>query len=137
MKLKPISGAVFSSFFAMALVGCASAPTHQQMAEADYGSPMTPEQCKSIAHEHISNLMRDPSASQFRADTECEKGWSHKAPLLGLDAAYGYIQSGQANGKNAFGAYVGFRKYQVLMKNGRVIRSCLADSDGLCLMSPR
>lgn len=119
----------------MVLAGCASAPTQQQIATADYGTPMTESQCLATAENHIAGLLKDPSSAQFRGETPCTKGWSGKAPLLGMAAVSGYVQTGQVNGKNSFGGYVGFRNYEVVMKNGRVMRSCIADQHGACLLT--
>ncbi|MCC8686085.1 hypothetical protein [Xanthomonas campestris] len=121
----------------LAVAGCASAPTQQAISSADYGTPMTPQECQTVAREHITRLLKDPSSAQFRDEPSCDRGWSGKAPLLGMEAAFGYTQTGQVNGKNAFGGYVGFRQYQVLMRNGRVVRSCMADQNGLCLLTNR
>jgi hypothetical protein len=30
-------------------------------------------------------------------------------PVLGMEAAFGYLQKVEVNGKNSFGGYVGFR----------------------------
>ena len=40
---------------------------------------------------------------------------------------------GSVNSKNRFGGYVGGKQYQVLIKNGRVIRYCMEYKVGLFL----
>lgn len=135
MKFTSINAVVAVSISAVLLTGCASAPTRQQISTADYGSPMTPSRCLAVAENHIASLLKDPSSAQFRGETSCTKGWSGKAPLLGMKAVFGYVQTGQVNGKNSFGGYVGFRTYEVIMKNGQVIRSCIADPNGACLLT--
>lgn len=86
-----------------------------------------------LAQQTISNKLKDPSSAQFRNEQPCFKGWMSSVPIMGLKAAFGYLQKGEVNGKNAYGGYVGFRPYMVLMRNGTVIRSCFTDADGICM----
>ena len=116
------------------LAACASGPTAMQIKNADYGRDMTPEECVKIAEEFVSNAMKDPSSAQFK-NSQCYKGYWNSVPLFGMPVAFGWIQAGEVNGKNSFGGYVGFRPYQILMKNGEVVRYCIADKDGLCITS--
>lgn len=118
----------------MALAGgCASAPSQQQISGADYGGFMSAEQCISLVEQTLRYKLKDPGSAQFIHGAPCTTGFSNNVPLLGMKAAFGYRQSGQVNGKNAFGGYVGFRKYEALLRDGRVVRYCIADDDGLCL----
>jgi hypothetical protein len=118
---------------AFGLAGCASAPNQQETANADYGRAMSPAECKTLAEQTISSKLKDPSSAQFRNEQPCFKGWMSSVPVLGIKAAFGYLQKGEVNGKNSFGGYVGFRPYMVLMKDGLVVRSCITDADGICL----
>ena len=133
MKITVANCAFVISFLSLWLTSCASAPTQQQIASANYGAAMAPEQCKSIAEESIANQLRDPGSAQFRNEQLCHQGWVSSVPLLGMKAAFGYVQRGEVNGKNAFGGYVGFRPFLVLIRDGVVVRSCITDSDGLCI----
>lgn len=117
----------------LCLGGCASAPTQQQIAAADYGRPMTQSECLSIAEQAIADQLKDPSSAQFRNEAPCHTGYSNNVPLLGRSAQFGYIQDGEVNGKNGFGGYVGFRPYHVLMRNGVVVVSCITDANGICM----
>ena len=118
---------------AINLAGCASAPNQQEMTSADYGREMPAEECKTLAEQTISSKLKDPGSAQFRNEQPCFKGWMSSVPLLGMKAAFGYLQKGEVNGKNSFGGYVGFRPYMVLIKDGTVIRSCITDADGICM----
>jgi hypothetical protein len=117
------------------LAGCASAPTQQEISHADYGQPMSQQQCLSISEAAIADQLKDPSSAQFRNEAPCHTGWVSSVPILGMKAAFGYVQRGEVNGKNSFGGYVGFRPYLVLMKNGGVVRSCITDQNGICIPS--
>lgn len=117
--------------------GCASAPTQQQIAAADYGAAMSPEQCKATAEQAIAYELKDPGSAQFRNEQPCYNGWVSSIPILGMKAAFGYIQKGEVNGRNSYGGYVGFRPFMVLMKDGAVVRSCITDNDGICMPAGR
>lgn len=115
-----------------AISGCASAPTSEQIANADYGRKMLPDECRTVVERAIAYSLKDPSSAQFRHQP-CYQGWAGSAPILGMSVAFGYVQQGEVNGKNSFGAYVGFRSYQALLRNGVVVRSCISDENGLCI----
>lgn len=116
--------------FALSLAGCASVPSQQEIAEADYGNPMSAADCKALAQHAIASRLNDPGSAQFRNEQPCFKSWSSSAPLYGMEKKFGYLQKGEVNSKNAFGGYVGFRPYTVLIRDGRVVRSRLTNSDG-------
>jgi hypothetical protein len=119
-------------FILILLGGCASAPNQQQMANADYGSPQTPAQCLTAVEEKVKYVMKDPSSVQWQHNS-CIKGYWSSVPIMGLPIAYGYFQSGSINAKNSYGGYVGFKPYQALIRNGRVVRYCVQDNDGMCV----
>lgn len=117
---------------AMALVsGCASLPTPEELSTADYGNDMTPEQCTAAVERTLSGTLKDPSSAQFR-HSPCIHGAMNSVPIMGLPVAYGWLQQGQLNAKNSYGGYVGFRQYIAIIRNGAVIRYCLAMENGTC-----
>lgn len=118
------------------LCACAAAPTSVEMSNADYGQDMTPQDCVRVAEGIIANSLRDPGAAQFR-HSPCQRGYWSSVPILGMPVAFGWFQRGEVNGKNAYGGYVGFRPYQVLMKDGAVVRYCIADQNGMCVPTGR
>lgn len=118
---------------ASCILGCASGPTQQQMANADYGQPMSTAECLVIAHRVIASQLKDPGSAQFRNEAPCHNGYSNNVPLMGRRAQFGYMQDGEVNGKNAFGGYVGFAPYHVLIRDGAVLVSCITNANGLCL----
>lgn len=120
--------------FAMSLLlfGCSVAPTQQEVADADYGTPQTPEQCIAAVESKVPYMMKDPSSVQWQHDGACSKGFWGSVPAAGLGIAYGYLQTGAINAKNSYGAYVGFASYQALVRDGRVIRYCVIDRNGMC-----
>jgi hypothetical protein len=127
-KLPKLAIGITVVFF---LASCASGPTQEQLASANHGRDMSSEECRLITESFISNTLKDPSSAQFR-HSNCSKGYWGSVPIKGMKVAFGWIQKGEVNGKNSFGGYVGFRSYQVLIKDGKVGRYCVSDKDGLC-----
>ena len=85
----------------------------------------------SDLYAKVANSLKDPLAAQFRNDSTCEKGtWSASFVKGGIE--YGWIQTGEVNGKNAFGGYVGFKPYKVIIRDGIVYRFCIANSLANC-----
>tara|TARA_B100000287_G_scaffold104052_1_gene96287 strand:+ start:467 stop:856 length:390 start_codon:yes stop_codon:yes gene_type:complete len=121
-------------FISLFLSSCASAPSSEELANADYGRLITTSECKSIAEARIRSTLKDPSSAIFTSNG-CTSGYWHSVPVMGLPIAYGYLQSGTVNAKNSFGGYVGARSYSVLIRNGIVVRYCIVDDDGLCFPS--
>ena len=119
------------------LPACAALPTPEQAAQADYGRPHSAAECVALAAPTIAETLKDPSAAQFRHGPACERGYWSSAPLFGMPVAYGWLQRGLVNGKNAYGGYVGFRPYRALIRDGVVMRYCVTDHDGLCIPSGR
>lgn len=116
------------------LAACASGPTKEQLANANYGRDMSPTECVAVSERVIANSLKDPGSAQFR-HSQCFKGHWGSVPILGMGVEFGWIQQGEVNGKNSYGGYVGFRPYQVLIKNGTVVRYCISDKDGICVPS--
>jgi hypothetical protein len=114
------------------LSACASAPTEEQLRNADYGSYQSPATCVQLVEARIRATMKDPYGAQFNHGS-CIKGWVSSVPIMGLPVAFGYYQTGSVNGKNSYGGYVGFRPYLALVRDGRVIRYCVTDNEGLCI----
>ena len=114
---------------ALALGGCASAPTDEEIRDADYGNPVEAGECIRVAQDFIAAQLIDPGSAQFR-NVSCHRGWEGNVPISGLAATFGYRFVGSVNGKNRFGGYVGFRTFTgVVRDNGygpRVVRYCIA-----------
>ena len=108
---------------------CSSNRSAERLANADYGSELGSDECRTIAEETIANGMRDPSSAQFRNST-CSKGVWDAVPLFNMRRAYGWVQEGEVNGRNVFGGSGGFRPYKVLIRNGSVVRYCIRERAG-------
>ncbi len=106
------------------LAACASGPTAEELRTADYGREISAEECAEIAEKLIRPQMKDPYSANF-VHQPCFKGIAQKVPIAGLPVHFGYIQNGTVNAKNSFGAYVGAKKYHVVINNGDVLRHCV------------
>jgi hypothetical protein len=118
------------------LASCASGPTKSQLENADYGREMSSVECVSIAESIISSGLKDPSSAQFKHGRLFKGHWN-SVPILGMGVVFGWIQQGEVNGKNSYGGYVGFKSYQVLIKDGKAVRWALRGSDGLLVPRER
>jgi len=114
------------------ITSCASYPDAEEIASADYGTYVSPSECKSIAEATIKFGLKDPSSAVF-SHSSCSTGYWNSVPIMGLPIAFGYMQTGTVNAKNSFGGYVGAKGYSVLIRNGNVIRWCINNEDGLCI----
>jgi hypothetical protein len=112
--------------------GCASAPSQEQMQNANYGRDLSSVECTEVAERVVADTLKDPGAAQFR-NMPCSKGYWKSVPIMGMGVEFGWIQKGEVNGKNSFGGYVGFRPYQVLIRDGVAIRYCVSDQNGVCI----
>lgn len=121
-------------FVLLIFSSCASKPTDIELRYAYYGQSMSEEECAKIADEHISMSLKDPYSAQFK-NSKCYRGYWPSVPILLLPLEFGYVQDGYVNAKNAYGVYVGFRPYRTLIRDGKVIRSCISDEDGVCIPS--
>lgn len=128
-----------SFFAALCLVplisSCASAPDQKEIAAADYGSPVSANDCEQLATSLITKLMKDPESVKFDNFT-CSKGWEGKVPIAGAPSTYGYRFTGLVNAKNSFGGYTGSTPFKGIVRddgNGaRVVRYCIVD-DEICM----
>jgi hypothetical protein len=101
---------------AAALVGCASLPTPEQSASADYGS--YPENHESIVKGYYAQVLKDPESARYGTITTPQKYWLGNR----FDGAkYGYLVCATLNAKNSYGGYVGNQTDGLLIRNGSII----------------
>lgn len=98
------------------LASCVSAPTAEQMQNADYGN--YPDNYETIIKSYMSRLLKDPVSATYDCGS-ANKGWAGGG--LSGPIQYGYGVSCYINAKNSFGGYVGAKKYNFLIRNGQVV----------------
>lgn len=98
------------------LAGCASLPTAQEAASADYG-PM-PTNYEQIVKTYYGTTLKDPDSAQYRNISSPRQYW------LGdrfTGAKYGYLVCVTLNAKNSYGAYVGYKTDGLLIQYDSVV----------------
>lgn len=97
-------------------VSCATAPTQQELANADYGK--YPTNYEDIIRNHMFGLLKDPYSAQYQYAGSPAKGWAYF--LMQSDFGYGVCV--RINAKNSFGGYMGYNRNFFLIRNDRVIQ---------------
>ena len=102
------------------LVGCAaSPPTAEELAKADYGTPITQQAAQDKALSWLKVVLKDPSSAQYEWGT-VQQGWARTAPIEGGELVWGYRLDAKVNAKNSFGAYIGYKPYFFMFRNGEL-----------------
>lgn len=107
-----------------AAAGCATAPTAEEAANADYGPRPTADEFRSTVEAAIKRKLKDPGSAQFQYPYPAMIGWFTQP--FGKPTLYGYWTCGLVNAKNSFGGYTGFGFFTAVYNNGRVIHSGVA-----------
>lgn len=101
---------------AILLAGCASKPTPQDLASADYGT--YPSDYEEIVKKYMDMRLKDPDSARYEFINSPKTGWNSWG-----GRKYGYIVCALVNAKNSYGGYTGSQIYYFMIKNGRVIDS--------------
>jgi hypothetical protein len=113
---------------AAALSGCASMPSADKIASADYGTPISTEDATALVTSYMKSTAKDP----YSLKVECgsvRTGWTQNK-FTSSSFIAGYMIDCGVNGKNSFGAYVGVRNYRFVIRNGSVVRLMEQMSNG-------
>jgi len=110
------------------LGGCASMPSAEKLASADYGTPITTEEATSLVTSYMKGTAKDP----YSLKVECgsvRQGWTQNK-FTSSSFIAGYMIDCGINGKNSFGAYVGVRNYRFIIHDGSIARVMEQMSNG-------
>jgi hypothetical protein len=114
--------------FLLVLSACASGPpTQAEMASADYGASISQDEAVTKAKQFFARYLKDPFSAQYDWGNVQPDNWRH-ARIYGGGLVFGYVLQVNVNAKNAFGAYIGFRRYAFVFKNG-VIETIYGEQD--------
>ena len=116
---------VFAVAMVAAMTSCASAPTDDEIASADYGTAQTLEDCQRAVRAWFQANLKDPESARYEWDAPCQKGYLpgfYDIERGQFPATFGYIQRGQYNAKNSFGGYGNREPFTAVIFNGRVLR---------------
>jgi hypothetical protein len=108
----------------MLLASCATLPPTQHeiaavVAETGYGTPLTIDWQAAIKQWFFATL-KDPLSAQY-VFSQPVKGAVREAPIDGGKVVAGYLVHVQVNGKNSYGAFVGFREYTFFFRNNQIV----------------
>lgn len=104
---------------AVAIGGCAGAPSDADLRKADYGSPISQDAAERQAVAYLETKLKDPGSAEYKW-SPVERGWARDPVITGGAVYYGYLLVGQVNARNSYGGYVGYRKYQFMFQNGKL-----------------
>lgn len=106
---------------AFALAGCASGPTPQDIASADYGSDIQQDEAESQIKSYFNRSLKDPESARY-GFSEVEKGHIIGNAFQGSPLYVGYTVYAKVNAKNSYGGYTGDKGYLFLFQNGRLAK---------------
>ena len=99
------------------LSGCVAKLTPEQIKSADYGA--YPNNYESIVKEYYEAVAKDPDSLKYKEITKPQKYWINDFGTY----KFGYMSCVTLNGKNSYGAYVGYKTDGILIYNGKVIHT--------------
>jgi hypothetical protein len=83
--------------FLLLMAGCATAPTQQELAEADYGS--YPSDYEQIIKNYMFTVLKDPESARYQFLNAPKTAWSSGFG----EKKFGYVVCAYINAKNSFG----------------------------------
>jgi hypothetical protein len=102
------------------MAGCAQGPSPREIADADYGAPL------SINYREAIRDHMDPTFFYFRTAeyrfTGPYPGWFKDPEELGGQIHYGYKVDVLINARKPDGKYIGYEPYMFLFRDNRLIR---------------
>ena len=116
-KTQDMKALVLASLLCIAASCKSGPPTAEELANADYGNPISQEDAESLAEGWLNQYLKDPMSAQIQWQP-VSPGWFRDAPIAGGGLNWGYKLDGSVNAKNSFGGYVGARPYYFMFYNG-------------------
>lgn len=110
--MKKILAVMLSSLL---LTGCIAKLTEEQIANADYGS--YPTNYEKIVKSYYEEVAKDPDSLKYRSISKPKKFYFRE---LATDY-FGYVTCAVVNGKNSYGAYVGYKLTGFIIHNDKII----------------
>ena len=110
---------LFIMFVAVCLSGCAKQLTREEFSKGDPGP--YPLNFQELVKSAMETRLKDPYSAHYNFLQAPVKRYESKSPLVGGGVTFGWGGFFTVNAKNSFGAYVGARKYEYLIKDGVVV----------------
>lgn len=113
---------------ALALIGaalsaCATPPTAQQVASADYGP--FPDSYQETIKTYMASVLKDPDSARFDFSRTPVKAWYGYG-----EKTFGWATCAGVNAKNSYGGYTGSQPSYFFMRNGYVQQARHGGTDG-------
>jgi hypothetical protein len=99
-----------------ALAGCAR-PSAEELASLDYGD--IPLDYEAIARSYFAATLKDPYSVVYENFSAPHEYW---VSMVGKGVIYGYLTCVTYNAKNSYGAYVGYTRDALIIRNGTVVQ---------------
>jgi hypothetical protein len=101
--------------------GCGGgAPSQEELAKADYGTPISQEDAQKQATLLLPRVLLHPDSAQIQW-TNVRKGWIRNVQPGRGSLQFGYILDANINAKNRDGAYLGSKPYEFVFYNGTIV----------------
>ena len=103
--------------------GCTSAPTQDQLDNADFGPEMTQYLCEAAVTEYIKVVLKDPESASYNRFSRCTKqiSWVMSSDNKHSGRVAGYMISFEVNAKNSFGGYTGATAMHALIRGAELV----------------
>ncbi|AYN10175.1 MULTISPECIES: hypothetical protein [Pseudomonas] len=121
---------VFIAFAVAVIAGCASGPTPEQIANADYGTPIDQDQAEVRVKEYFEGVLKDPDSAKYKF-SPIQKSHIVSSAWEGRQLYAGYVMTVKVNAKNSYGGYTGNEDYVFLFHNGVLTKGLKASSNGI------
>ena len=99
------------------ITGCASAPSAEQLANADYGLRPSEAVARSKAEAYIRDRLKDPESARITWGT-IAKGWFRQG--FGK-TRFAWLLPSEVNAKNSFGGYVGDKPWHFFFRGDEIV----------------
>src|SRR5579864_3137280 len=120
MNRVPAAKILISVLILGVVASCAAVgPTPRQIADADYGRPLSMNYREAI-RDHLDPLFFYWKTAQYQF-TEPYQGWYQDPPELGGQIHFGYRVDVLINAKNDKGKYKGYKPYTVYFRDNLLI----------------
>ncbi len=111
---------ITSGLLILLAAGCATMPTQQEIANLNYGEPITIDY-QIVIKDYFEKVLFDPYSAHYDFGNP-HTFWMREPPLYGGGLYAGYMVIVGVNAKNRMGGYVGMQEYGFIFKDNQIIK---------------
>jgi hypothetical protein len=101
--------------------GCGGgAPSQEELAKADYGTPISQEEAQKQATLFLPRMLKYPDSAQIQW-ANVKQGWIRNVQPGAGGLQFGYVLDANINTKNLDGSYIGYKPYKFIFYNGTIV----------------